>query len=136
MGAVVNPEWVDHAACKDQHELFFDHSPTAIDAAKTVCSTCPVRSDCLADAIATEPIVGERHAGVRAGLDPDEVAQVVRAARRRDRYQNGPCGSRYGYLLHRSRGEDACDKCKAANATYSRSRYRAPRKRTEEHTTR
>ncbi|MFF4735310.1 WhiB family transcriptional regulator [Streptomyces sp. NPDC001262] len=65
---------LDRAACAGTNpELFFDNHPCAVDAAKEICRSCPVRKACRARALAN----GEEH-GVFGGLTADE-----RAARRR-----------------------------------------------------
>ena len=45
------PDWTTYAACKrsDPDELFVQGA--AQNRAKTVCSGCPVKSECLADAL-------------------------------------------------------------------------------------
>ena len=45
------PDWTSYAACKrrDPDELFVQGA--AQNRAKTVCSGCPVKSECLADAL-------------------------------------------------------------------------------------
>lgn len=64
--------WDQHAACKPSDlDLFFPPSygrsyRTWIEEAKAVCATCPVRAECLTDALANSPD------GIRAGLTPDE----------------------------------------------------------------
>src|SRR5215475_7079072 len=66
-------EWRDRAACRDTSpELFFPIGTTGvaldqIDAAKRVCSECPVASECLEFALATN-----QEAGVWGGLTEEE----------------------------------------------------------------
>ena len=70
--------------------------------ARAICELCPVRSACLALALArNEPV------GIYAGLTP--VERDALAGR-----TNG-CGTRAGYARHRRYGERTCAACRAAN---------------------
>src|SRR5690242_8005745 len=66
-------EWRDRAACRDTNpELFFPIGTTGlaidqIDAARAVCAQCPVMSECLEFALATN-----QEAGVWGGTTEDE----------------------------------------------------------------
>ena len=77
-------EWVHRARCKDEDpELFFPigtTGPAAIQAqrAKSICSRCQVRSECLEWAMATG-----QEAGVWGGL-AEEERRALRRARRRE----------------------------------------------------
>ncbi|MGH8984727.1 MAG: WhiB family transcriptional regulator [Acidimicrobiia bacterium] len=57
LGRLVWPTWHDRAACRDEDPaLFFPPrgvSGAALAEAKAVCARCPVRGECLADALAT-----------------------------------------------------------------------------------
>ncbi len=67
------PEWHRAAACADTDPGLFHPAPNdllAVAAAKRVCRACPVRTACLADAMAWEP-PGLRH-GIAGGLTPTE----------------------------------------------------------------
>ena len=70
-------EWRDRAACRDTSpELFFPIGTTGvaldqIDAAKRVCTQCPVASECLEFALATN-----QEAGVWGGLTEEERRRV------------------------------------------------------------
>ncbi len=65
--------WRDRAACRDTSpELFFPIGTTGvaldqIDSAKRVCGECPVATECLEFALATN-----QEAGVWGGLTEDE----------------------------------------------------------------
>ena len=78
-------EWVQRARCKDEDpELFFPigtSGPAAeqIERAKTVCTTCAVRSECLEWALTTG-----QDAGVWGGTSEEE-RRALRRARRRER---------------------------------------------------
>jgi hypothetical protein len=64
-------EWRSQAACRavDPDVMFPDSNAADIEDARQICAPCPVRDECLADAMATE---GARTArdryGIRAGL--------------------------------------------------------------------
>ena len=66
-------DWRPHAACQGEDlELFFGpdeggHTPEQIAAAKAVCMWCPVRAECLAEALETRSDYG-----VWGGLTGDE----------------------------------------------------------------
>ena len=83
------PAWRQQAACAQVSPELFEPEPGPewaawVEAAKRVCQGCPVRPDCLADAMGWEA-TGRRH-GILAGLTP---AQRDRFARRRWREQQG-----------------------------------------------
>lgn len=76
--------WIEHASCLDQDpDLFFPVGSTGsavaqADRAKAVCTTCPVRGECLRWALDTC-----QDAGVWGGLDEEE-RRVIRRQRRRE----------------------------------------------------
>jgi WhiB family redox-sensing transcriptional regulator len=78
-------DWVHRARCKDEDpELFFPVGTTGpaagqLNAAKAICSQCPVRAECLEWAMATG-----QDAGVWGGLSEDERRALRRARRRSD----------------------------------------------------
>ena len=86
------PGFFSQAACKGaKPELFQSEHPSRIAAAKRVCASCPILSDCLNWAIDNfeEGVWGgttswERQSvsGIESNLDVDELAQR-RAARSR-----------------------------------------------------
>lgn len=73
------PAWREDAACRDfPTDLFFPigHGPRAqaqADKAKTICGQCPVQSDCLEYALATNA-----QFGVFGGLTEDERKRARR----------------------------------------------------------
>jgi WhiB family redox-sensing transcriptional regulator len=75
-------EWVHRALCKDEDpELFFPAGNTGpaasqIEAAKAVCSRCPVRIECLEWAMGTA-----QDSGVWGGLSEEERRSLRRARR-------------------------------------------------------
>lgn len=67
-------DWATDAACADRPDVAFfppltdRQAPKGWDAqARAICATCPVRCDCLTEAISN----GERW-GIWGGLDPKE----------------------------------------------------------------
>ena len=79
--------WRDRAACRcTDAELFFPTGSTGgalgqIEAAKSVCRSCPVKRACLHFALSTN-----QEAGIWGGTDEDErrkLRNVWRAGRRR-----------------------------------------------------
>lgn len=79
-------EWRDRSLCRDSNpELFFPIGATGaaleqIEAAKDVCAVCPVTSECLEFALATN-----QEAGIWGGMSEDERRQYRKdqaAARR------------------------------------------------------
>jgi WhiB family redox-sensing transcriptional regulator len=79
-------EWVHRALCKDEDpELFFPVGNTGpavsqIEAAKAVCSRCPVRLPCLEWAMQTV-----QDSGVWGGLSEEERRALRRARSRSGR---------------------------------------------------
>lgn len=64
--------WHGQAACGDDPEAMFPGSNAAkVREAKALCRGCPVREECLADAMKTEGNKGKlRRYGIRGGLTP------------------------------------------------------------------
>lgn len=60
-------DWRDRAACKGRNtDLFFRKPGTPeADAALLMCGTCPVRNQCLQDALSYEP---QEDLGIRGGM--------------------------------------------------------------------
>lgn len=70
--------WRHHIACRDADtNLFF--TDATIPAAVGICLTCPVRKECLGDALTEEQDYADSHrAGVRGALTPQQRSLVVR----------------------------------------------------------
>lgn len=67
--------WVVHALCaQTDPEIFFPDMGGPLTAAKAVCAQCPVRSECLEDAVST----GDVDYGVRGGLSPANRRKLMR----------------------------------------------------------
>lgn len=70
------------AACVGFLSLFDREDKVSLEQARTVCATCPIRPQCLTDAMREEGHVDEwRRAGVRGGLTPNERARLARRIR-------------------------------------------------------
>lgn len=114
--------WQDSAACIGADTaIFFPESGDPVGPAKALCRACPVREQCLADALER----GEVH-GVWGGLSAKE--------RRKYRRQHGLLrkpggrpqpinhGTNGGYQTHRRRGQQPCDACSQAHIRYQQAR--------------
>ncbi len=81
-------DWRAQAACRadgiDPDVMFPDSNAADIEDARQICAPCPVRAECLADAMATE---GDRTArnryGIRAGLTGRQRRALYDALRRK-----------------------------------------------------
>ena len=112
------------AACVGHDpELWFrlDKTLTDRDATKlavAICSTCPVREACLAQALKDEGGVSVtgRH-GIFGGLTPEQ-----RAGTRRQASLLAPCGTPGAARRHRRRGEVVCGPCADSEAAYYQER--------------
>jgi WhiB family redox-sensing transcriptional regulator len=62
--------WAAHAACKGETSLFFARDDVSQRGALAICRCCPVRRECVADAVANEPRYEQT--GVLGGLTPRE----------------------------------------------------------------
>ncbi|MGW1158455.1 WhiB family transcriptional regulator [Streptomyces sp. NPDC002513] len=108
--------WAERAACRGQElDLFFTDSKTGITAAKRICAACPVREECLAEALRAED--GSRY-GVYGGLTKEERAELVDGPRTTGR-KPAACGSRSAYQRHVKKGEPIDQACRDANAAAS-----------------
>ena len=113
-------DWREQAECRDDPTPDRWFVPPGdrygIDAAKAVCTRCPVAAECLAEAMADPSIVG-----VWGGTSEKERAKVrSRTPRQPKDIQHGTPG---GHRTHLGRGEQSCGPCtaaaRAANARYN-----------------
>lgn len=76
-------EWALLAECSDADpELFFETgSKTCRQICRDMCEICPVRSNCLADALEWEETGGGRH-GIFGGMVPQERRALAKERRR------------------------------------------------------
>jgi len=79
MTTILTREWWRAAACREaEPELFFPISPTAasnaqVKRAKLICSSCPVRPDCLSYALDHR-----QEQGIWGGLTEEERRRIPR----------------------------------------------------------
>lgn len=114
--------WQDSAACIGADTaIFFPESGDPVGPAKALCRACPVRKQCLADALER----GEVH-GVWGGLSAKERRKYRRqhGLLRKPGGQPQPInhGTNGGYHAHRRRGQQPCDACSQAHIRYQRAR--------------
>lgn len=114
--------WQDSAACIGADTaIFFPESGDPVGPAKAICRACPVREQCLADALER----GEVH-GVWGGLSAKERRKYRRqhGLLRKPGGQPQPInhGTNGGYHTHRRRGQQPCDACSQAHIRYQQAR--------------
>jgi hypothetical protein len=70
--------WLDDAACRDRPTWWWyptrEGDRLEAELALSICRTCPVRRQCLADALELE-VPGERY-GIVGGLNPSQRAEL------------------------------------------------------------
>lgn len=92
--------------------------PALARPALDVCTGCPVRAECLADALEWHPSYDY---GIRGGHTENERRNMRRTGRRQTlsplahSYEHG---THNGYNTHRRVGEDPCPDCKTGEALY------------------
>lgn len=103
------PAWHEQAACKGMGtDLFFSDRPEKITAAKAICATCPVQSQCQEWALDNI----ERN-GVWGGASERQRRRMRRSWRR----QPAQCGTDSGYYRHlRVTNTPPCAECKKAHS--------------------
>lgn len=78
--------WWDLAACaQTDPELWFPEKGATNPDAARICATCPVKQQCLEDALAS----GDPH-GVRGGLSPNQRARLPQSQPRACRHCDQP----------------------------------------------
>ncbi len=102
--------WRSSAACRPgsgvDPEIFFRGRGESIEEAQAVCAKCPVKRECLAQAVA----YGWNLNGVWAGLSERQRKALI------ERRPTPEHGTDWGYKSHLRRGEETCWCCKAAHA--------------------
>ena len=115
-------QWWEVAACKGMNvNLFFPETLMAPPSSEAVavCASCPVKDQCLRDAVSREEY------GYWGGTTHAERMQMtVTDDERRQKVQ--PCGTVAGWSRHRRRGE-SCTKCRLAYNADVRERMRQKR---------
>lgn len=106
--------WRTEAACLGMDtETFYPYGTESPMPAKRVCRTCPVRRECLLDALA-EPATIDL--GIRGGLTEAERRQL----RRQRGERVAGCGTLGGFHAHYRRNEPACEPCAEARRAHVR----------------
>ena len=68
-----NPNWRESANCATTDpELFFPHKGGSGQAARTICSMCPVQTECL-----TAALLEDNQQGIRAGTSARERRRMM-----------------------------------------------------------
>jgi WhiB family redox-sensing transcriptional regulator len=123
-----NLDWRQRGACRDEDPELFHPVGTSgpavaqLEEAKMVCGWCPVRQECLDDAMR----IGVEY-GVYGGMSETERRELrSRDARPGEKRKRIPptrpqCGSEAGAAAHRRRKEPLCDHCRR-EATWARAR--------------
>jgi hypothetical protein len=85
--------WHDHANCGPAHRGSFGlatiqhvdavfevgpHTRTVPDLVRVICGLCPVRSDCLREAVLEQQASNSTHVLVRGGLTPSQITRLIR----------------------------------------------------------
>lgn len=74
--------WVLRAACRGCVDMFYSDDPNDRRKAKRLCMRCPVRGECLDEAMAEERAKTHwARSGIRGGLDERERAKLAREQR-------------------------------------------------------
>ncbi len=118
--------WTDDAACKGEDPRHWFAIPigsvylTASRAgrpddpyayARSICAGCPVKAECLADAIAAQR-QGRATQGMWGGLDEVERRALLRSTKRR---KDPNHGADSGHRQHLRLGEKPCGPCTEAH---------------------
>lgn len=123
----MSDEWREQAACKGMPVRWWypEVGGIADSRPRELCAGCPVRQECLEDAIRLGDAFGiragmserqRRHYARRHGI-PFGEARIVQYDVTERKVQQFECGTLAGYYAHRRRGEMTCDDCKAAKRT-------------------
>ena len=110
-------DWRGDAACRTRPDLnWFPGQGERFDEQRQVCAGCPVRIDCLADALA---VPGNGDFGIWGGTS-ERQRKAMRRGDSTYRRAVAECGTRSGYMRHRKDHTAICQPCRAANAAYQR----------------
>jgi hypothetical protein len=130
--------WRGYAACAElaEPDVMYPEASDKIglEAARAVCAACPVKRECLDEALAEEGgRTKDSRFGVRAGRTPSQrfgIYQSRRPSSQTETKPRGPgrsksgCGTAAAYERHCRFGEPIDDSCRAAHNEKSR-RHRA-----------
>lgn len=117
--------WRDRAACAegDLPDLWFSDHGDDINEARAICGRCPVRDDCLAEAMKVD------EDGIWGGLNRDQRrrladAKGIKLPHRISAADYAPCGTAAGARKHYRHRTPVCDPCKQADLLASAERKR------------
>ena len=102
------------------------HDFVAVRNARAVCATCPVRDECLADAVATDEDGGF---GIRGGVGPKKRRKLRAASKPGPLLKPIEHGTDAAYHRHRAHGTTPCQSCREAHNAYEAERKAARRER-------
>lgn len=79
-------DWRQHSACAakgaDPDDMFPERSKPGLAAARALCTSCPVQTECLLAALAEEGNKGrESRYGIRGGLTPSQRHALYRRSK-------------------------------------------------------
>lgn len=104
-------DWIDLAECVGMGHLFFLEPGESSAPAKAICAKCPVRDECLDDAL-QHP---EPWHGIYGGLTPRERRNYVREMSLTRPGKPIQHGTTAGYEMERKRGLETCYACREAH---------------------
>lgn len=120
-------DWRTRAACKHTpKDTFFPATSEEAQVAKQICSSCPVKTDCLDEALRVSWLTG-----VWGGTTEPERHQL----RQRLGMHDQTHGTMYGWRTHRLHGEEPCWLCADAwdRELARRRRVRQPKRVEQPH---
>ena len=110
--------WRLSAACIGLGDEFFPSEPSkaasVYAAARLVCEACPVKTECLADALDHERgLSASGRAGMWGGLSPEQRWKLDHQVEHQiaDPIHRSTCGTWAGIRTHRNHGERCCAAC-------------------------
>ncbi|GAA5104742.1 MULTISPECIES: WhiB family transcriptional regulator [Pseudonocardiaceae] len=113
------PEWRSRAGCRGRVDLdFIDPAPEQVAECRALCAACPVREQCLAEALA-----GGEAWGIWGGLDAAERAPLAEQDGHPVPAVLPPHATNSRYAKHGCR----CALCREAHTAYERERLRRRR---------
>jgi hypothetical protein len=131
---VADVHWRQLAACgKTDPNVFFPpyYNAKHVKSALRICEQCPVRLECLKDALAEY-----QEFGIFGGTTPNERRKLIYGKGRpphATRRPPAPPGTAGHSMQHRRKGEPQCDECMTYNSVKNREyKARAKRKRAEQ----
>ncbi len=114
----MEPDWRHNAECAGLDPDLFHSSDTAT--ALKVCAVCPVRTDCLRDALEAEASLplGDVY-GIRGGMTPRARREIQRERRSGPLTTVIPHGTIEGYARCWRRNGGSCIACRDAYTRWS-----------------